>query len=82
MVPQLTGTLKGDKAHPGVFDNTKIKRLVPEFHCRKPFRSVFGNRSPGCAQHPEQQNLSPELDALIERVIGAWRREGAPFIKG
>ena len=27
--PQMSGTLKGDKAHPAVFDNSKIKRFVP-----------------------------------------------------
>jgi len=35
---KLLGNLKGDKSHPGVFDNSKIKRLVPDFECRKPFR--------------------------------------------
>src|SRR5581483_7173777 len=37
MAPQMTGSLKGDKSHPGIFDNSKIKRFVPDFHCRKPF---------------------------------------------
>jgi hypothetical protein len=25
-------------------------------------------------EHPDQQNLKPELDALIEEVIRAWGR--------
>jgi nucleoside-diphosphate-sugar epimerase len=72
--PQLTGTLKGDKAHPGVFDNAKIKRFVPEFRCRTPFRLGVRESVRWLREHPGQQNLKPELDALIERVLAAWER--------
>jgi nucleoside-diphosphate-sugar epimerase len=71
--PHLTGTLKGDKAHPGVFDNSRIKRFVPGFECRKPFRTGVRESVAWLRAHPEQQNLKPELDALCDRIIGAWR---------
>jgi nucleoside-diphosphate-sugar epimerase len=74
IAPQLTGTLKGDKAHPGVFDNSKIKRLVPEFRCRMPFRLGVRQSVNWLREHPDQQNLKPELDALVEKVLGAWER--------
>jgi hypothetical protein len=76
VAPELTGTLKGDKAHPGVFDNAKIKRFVPEFRCRKPFAVGVRESVAWLRQHPEQKNLKPELDAMIERVIAAWQRRG------
>src|SRR5580765_7163575 len=38
IAPQMTGSLKGDKSHPGVFDNAKLKAVVPGFKCQKPFR--------------------------------------------
>lgn len=69
LAPQLTGTLKGDKAHPGVFDNSKIKRFVPEFRSRTPFRVGVGESVRWLREHPEQQNIKPELDALIEKVV-------------
>jgi nucleoside-diphosphate-sugar epimerase len=72
VAPQLTGTLKGDKAHPGVFDNSKIKRFVPEFGCRIPFRVGVRESVRWLREHPEQQNLKPEVDALIEGILGAW----------
>jgi nucleoside-diphosphate-sugar epimerase len=75
VAPQLTGTLKGDKAHPGVFDNSKIKRFVPEFRCRTPFRLGVRQSVNWLREHPDQQNLKPELDALIEAVIRAWERQ-------
>ena len=73
IAPRMIGTLKGDKAHPGIFDNTKIKRFVPEFQCRKPFRIGVRESIAWLRTHPEQQNLNPALDTLIEEVIGAWR---------
>jgi nucleoside-diphosphate-sugar epimerase len=74
VAPQMTGTLKGDKAHPGVFDNSKIKRFVPEFRCRTPFRQGVRNSVRWLREHPDQQNLKPELDALIEKVLTAWKK--------
>jgi nucleoside-diphosphate-sugar epimerase len=72
VAPQMIGTLKGDKAHPGVFDNSKIKRFVPEFRCRMPFRLGARQSVNWLRQHPEQQNLKPELEDLIDRVIREW----------
>jgi nucleoside-diphosphate-sugar epimerase len=77
VAPQMTGSLKGDKAHPGVFDNTKIKRFVPSFKCRKPFRDGVRESVEWLRAHPEQQNLSPKVDALCEEVIAAWRKAPA-----
>jgi nucleoside-diphosphate-sugar epimerase len=72
VAPQMTGTLKGDKAHPGVFDNAKIKRFVPEFRCAKPFRVGVRESVSWLREHPEQQNRKPELDEMIDKVIGEW----------
>jgi nucleoside-diphosphate-sugar epimerase len=74
VAPQMTGTLKGDKAHPGVFDNAKIKRFVPEFRCSKPFQVGVRESVSWLRAHPEQQNRKPELDTLIDEVIRAWGR--------
>jgi nucleoside-diphosphate-sugar epimerase len=80
VAPQMTGTLKGDKAHPGVFDNSKIKRFVPEFRCCTLFRQ--GVRESVCwlREHPDQQNLKPQLDALIEKVLTAWKTRPQPHL--
>lgn len=73
VAPRMTGTLKGDKAHPGVFDNAKIKRFVPDFQCRTPFREGVRASIEWLRAHPEQQNLNPEVDALCDEVVRAWR---------
>jgi nucleoside-diphosphate-sugar epimerase len=74
VAPQLTGTLKGDKAHPGVFDNAKIKRFVPEFRGHTPFRVGVRESVRWLREHPDQQNLKPELDELIEKVVLGWQK--------
>jgi nucleoside-diphosphate-sugar epimerase len=74
VAPQMTGTLRGDKAHPGVFDNAKIKRFVPEFQCRKRFSVGIGESVAWLRAHPDQQQLNPQIDAVCEEVVAAWRR--------
>ncbi len=74
IAPQMTGSLKGDKAHPGVFDNSKIKRFVPGFVCRTPFALGVRDSVSWLRRHPEHQNLNPKVDALCEQVVGAWEK--------
>ena len=74
VAPQLTGTLKGDKAHPGVFDNAKIKRFVPEFRDHTSFRVGVRESVRWLREHPEQQNLRSELDELVDKVVLAWQK--------
>ncbi|HVM49512.1 MAG TPA: NAD-dependent epimerase/dehydratase family protein [Candidatus Acidoferrum sp.] len=76
VAPQFTGNLKGDKAHAGVFNSAKIKGFVPDFQCRKPFRVGVRESVAWLRAHPEAQNLKPEIDEVIEQVIGAWQRDG------
>jgi nucleoside-diphosphate-sugar epimerase len=77
VAPQFSGTLRGDKAHPGVFDNSKIKRVVPGFRTHKYLREGLRESVEWLRAHPENQNLNPELDDVIDRVIEAWRRESS-----
>ncbi len=72
--PAMTGTLKGDKAHPGVFDNAKLKRFVPGFTARKTFREGVCESVAWLRAHPEHQKLKPELETRIETVLGAWEK--------
>lgn len=73
--PTLTGTLKGDKAHPGVFDNSKLKRFVPGFQCRKSFRIGIRESVAWLRAHPEQRRFDPIVEAQFEDVLAAWSRE-------
>ena len=76
IAPQLTGNVKGDKSHPGIFDNSKIKRFVAEFQCKKPFRVGVRESVSWLRAHPELQNLKAEVDEMFEQVIEAWKGKG------
>lgn len=67
----LRGSLLGDKANTVVFDNSKLKRLVPEFVATT--RADQGIRSTieHMLAHPELQTEDPEFDAWCDRIVGA-----------
>lgn len=67
----FTGSLIGDKANTVVFDNTKLKKLVPGFTAT--VRADQGIRSTisYVLSHPECQKEDPEFDAWCDKVAGA-----------
>jgi nucleoside-diphosphate-sugar epimerase len=72
-VPELAGTLQGDKAHSAVFDNTKLRRVLPNFRCVKPFSVGVRESIAWLREHPADQNLNPKVDARIETVLNRWQ---------
>jgi len=58
-----------------VFDNSKIKRFVPGFQCRKPFRVGVRESVAWLRAHPEERQLNPQVDTVCDEVIAAWRRD-------
>lgn len=72
-VPRFRGTLLGDKAHPGVFDNAKLKSAVPGFECVTPFSRGVAESIDWLRQHPEAHNRSAEIEAEIDLVLHRWR---------
>lgn len=63
------GSLTGDKACTVVFDNTKIKRAVPDFVCTVSAREGIGRTIDYILSHPECQVEDPEFDAWCDKVI-------------
>ncbi|MDR1949884.1 MAG: NAD-dependent epimerase/dehydratase family protein, partial [Spirochaetaceae bacterium] len=66
-----TGSLIGDKANSAVFDNTKLKRLVPDFTAHIRFDQGVRQTVEFVLSHPECQKEDPEFDAWCDRVIAA-----------
>lgn len=75
--PVMHDKLKGDKAHPGVFDCAKVKRLVPDFDCRTGFRQGIRAAVAWFREDPSRQRPDASVDALFDRVIAAWDRRRA-----
>lgn len=65
-------SLLGDKAHSMVFDNTKIKRLVPDFVATIPFRQGAAEIVAWYESHPEAQKVDEQRDRLMDTMIAAY----------
>lgn len=70
----LTGSLIGDKANTVVFDNTKIKKLVPGFTATIRADQGIRNTISYVLSHPECQAEDPEFDAWCDKVAAALQK--------
>ena len=75
----FTGSLIGDKANSVVFDNAKLKRLVPGFRARVRFDQGIRETIAYVLAHKECQTEDPEFDAWCDMVISA-REQGIDYI--
>ena len=67
----FVGSLIGDKSNSVVFDNSKVKALVPDFKCTVTAREGIRRTVEYVLAHPEYQHDDPEFDAWCDRVIEA-----------
>jgi Nucleoside-diphosphate-sugar epimerases len=68
VLPALGPGLIGDKAHSMVFDNAKVKALVPEFGTTVPFSQGAEEIVDWFDRHPERQTVNAELDVAFDRL--------------
>lgn len=66
-------SLLGDKANSMVFDNSKIRTLVPGWHARIPFRQGAQEMVDWHDADPARRRVDPQLDALYDRLVEAHR---------
>jgi nucleoside-diphosphate-sugar epimerase len=71
--PNLGASLLGDRSHSVLFDNAKIKALVPDFVATTPFSVGAREIVNWYASHPDAQVVDPNLDALFDRLVVASR---------
>jgi nucleoside-diphosphate-sugar epimerase len=75
------GHLIGDKANAVVFDNTKLKRLVPGFTALVRFDQGMRKTIEYILSHPECQKEDSEFDAWCDKVIAA-REKAVKEVRG
>jgi nucleoside-diphosphate-sugar epimerase len=61
--------LLGDKAHSVIFDNTKIKRFVPDFLATIPFARGAEQIVSFYQRHPEFEAVDERVDALMDELV-------------
>ena len=70
----FNGSLIGDKANSVVFDNTKLKRLVPGFCAYVRFDQGIRQTISHVLAHGECQKEDPEFDSWCDKVIAAYEK--------
>ena len=70
--PEVGAGLLGDKAHSVIFDNTKIKRLVPDFAATIPFSQGAREIVAWFDADPARQVVDTQVNHLIDRIIAAY----------
>ena len=65
------GGLLGDKSCSVVFDNRKLKRIVPDMRTEVPFCIGVRRSLKHVISHPECQKEDPDFDAYCDKVIAA-----------
>ncbi len=69
-----TGSLIGDKINSVVFDNSKIKRFVPEFDCKVPWAEGVKRTIAWFDADPARQTINNEADQKWNTIISAYER--------
>lgn len=75
-IPELGPGLLGDRSHSVVFDNTKIKSLVPGYAAGIPFADGAREIVQWYDAHPALQVVDPKFMDLSDRLVGWARRAG------
>jgi nucleoside-diphosphate-sugar epimerase len=73
-LPEMRGTLLGDKAASAVFDTTKIKRFVPDFRATMPFAEGIRRTLAWFDADPSRQLVDAEMDDRWGRLLAAYER--------
>jgi len=67
--------LLGDKSHSMIFDNTKIKRIVPDFAATIPFSRGVEEMIAWHDADPKRQVVDERLDQLMDKIITDWEEK-------
>ncbi len=77
MAPELGPGLLGDKSHSVIFENSKIKRLVPDFGARIPYSLGAREAMAWHVDHPEARVVDAEHMELSDRLAKMVDQAGA-----
>lgn len=72
--PSVRGTLLGDKSHSALFDNSKIKRFVPDFVANIPFSQGIKQTLIWFDADPSRRVIKEETNRFLDGVIAANSR--------
>lgn len=74
IAPEKKDGLLGDKSHCAIFDNSKIKTLVPDYNATIPFSEGIKETLAWFEEKPERMIINPETNAMMDKIIAAYEK--------
>ena len=71
-IPEKSGTLLGDKSVSVVFDNSKIKRFVPDYSATTTFAEGVRQTLAWFNADPARKQIDHELNATMDKLVTAY----------
>ncbi|MBN2388120.1 MAG: SDR family oxidoreductase [Anaerolineales bacterium] len=72
--PHALGSLVGDKANSAVFDNTKIKRFVPDFACKVSWAEGVRRAIAWHETSPSRQTIDEQANQVWDAILSTYRQ--------
>ena len=70
----MRGNLLGDKANSAIFDNSKIKRFVPDYVATIPFREGIKQTVEWFDAHPKRIWIDEGNNSLMDAILSAYQK--------
>lgn len=71
--PDLRGIIYGDMSENGIYDNSKIKRFVPDYRPRISLREGLERSVKWYDAHPGHKTVSGENNRMMDDLIREWQ---------
>jgi nucleoside-diphosphate-sugar epimerase len=71
--PEWGAALLGDKAHSMIFDNAKLRSVVPDFVATIPFERGAREIVAWHDEEPARQVVDERFDTLMDQLVTTWR---------
>jgi nucleoside-diphosphate-sugar epimerase len=68
------GSLMGDKMHSAVFDNSKIRQIVPDFVCTVKWAEGVRSAVRWHENHPQFQTIDQEFNETVDRIVADFEK--------
>jgi hypothetical protein len=72
--PGQIGSLIGDKINSAIFDNSKIKRFVPDFVCEVPWRDGVRRALRWFQEDAFRQTIDHAMNEMWDRIIAGYEK--------
>ncbi len=73
IIPGEKDGLWGDKAHSVIFDNSKIRRFVPDYRDTIPFKKGINETLQWFEAEPDRMIVNDQTNAMMDKILKAYQ---------